>query len=87
MEIRVSGLCRRVPPTPGPPWPLTPFPCVPQGKVPASNILASAPSDKNLDAWQVSGVMGVEMLGCPSLWGQSTLSPHTGVWLILPRSG
>ncbi|KFO85918.1 Pyrroline-5-carboxylate reductase 3, partial [Buceros rhinoceros silvestris] len=28
---------------------------VPQGKVPASSILASAPSDKNLDAWGGAG--------------------------------
>ncbi|XP_057262675.1 pyrroline-5-carboxylate reductase 3 isoform X3 [Pezoporus wallicus] len=29
-----------------------PCPCGSQGKVPASSILASAPSDKNLDAWR-----------------------------------
>lgn len=80
MEIRVSGLCRRVPPTPGPPWPLTPFPCVPQGKVPASNILASAPSDKNLDAWQVSGVMGVGDVGVSLTVGsEHPFSPHWGL--------
>ncbi|NXG09591.1 P5CR3 reductase, partial [Sakesphorus luctuosus] len=49
------------------------------GKVPPSNILASAPSDKNLEGWRVSGAGGADGLGV-LLWGSTLVflatKPH-----------
>lgn len=65
-----------------------PIPCVPQGKVPASNILASAPSDKNLGAWRVSGAMGMGGVGVSLIVGSEHLFlPHwvrsRQIWVAL----
>ncbi|NXP42358.1 P5CR3 reductase, partial [Leiothrix lutea] len=70
------------------------------GKVPASNILASAPSDKNLEAWRVSGATGVGDVGVsltvgslpvlltspPAQWVTPCLGVSGHPW-VLPRAG